>query len=71
MSIFDLLHPDDLAHTRAGFELTQVGQPALRFANRYRCKDGRYRWISWIGIPEDGYVYCTGRDVTAEREAED
>jgi hypothetical protein len=70
MSIFELLHPDDLEHTRAGFELTLVGQPALRFANRYRCKDGGYRWISWIGIPEDGYVYCTGRDITAEREAE-
>lgn len=70
MSIFDLLHPDDLDHTRAGFELTQVGQPALRFANRYRCKDGSYRWISWIGIPEDGFVYCTGRDITAERTAE-
>src|SRR4029077_8339285 len=70
MSIFDLLHPDDLEHTRAGFELTQVGQPALRFANRYRCKDGSYRWISWIGIPEEGYVYCTGRDITAERQAE-
>jgi PAS domain S-box-containing protein len=70
MSIFDLLHPDDLEHTRAGFELTQVGQPALRFANRYRCKDGSYRWISWVGIPEDGYVYCTGRDITAERGAE-
>jgi PAS domain S-box-containing protein len=70
MSIFELLHPEDLEHTRAGFELTQVGQPALRFANRYRCKDGSYRWISWIGIPEDGYVYCTGRDITAERTAE-
>jgi PAS domain S-box-containing protein len=70
MSIFDLLHPDDLEHTRAGFELTQVGQAALRFANRYRCKDGSYRWISWIGIPDDGYVFCTGRDITAEREAE-
>ena len=70
MSIFELLHPDDLEHTRAGFELTQVGQPALRFVNRYRCKDGSYRWISWVGIPEEGYVYCTGRDITAEREAE-
>src|SRR6202050_4149686 len=70
MSIFDLLHPGDLEHTRAGFELTQVGQRAPRFANRYRCKDGSYRWISWIGIPEDGYVYCTGRDITAERVAE-
>jgi PAS domain S-box-containing protein len=25
MSIFELLHPDDLEHTKAGFELTQVG----------------------------------------------
>ena len=70
MSIFELLHPDDLEHTRAGFELTQAGQPAIRFVNRYRCKDGSYRWISWVGIPEDGFVYCTGRDITAERAAE-
>jgi PAS domain S-box-containing protein len=70
MSIFELLHPDDVAHTRAGFELTLIGQPAIRFINRYRCKDGSYRWISWVGIPEDNFVYCTGRDVTAERQAE-
>jgi PAS domain S-box-containing protein len=70
MSIFELLHPDDVEHTRAGFELTLVGQPAIRFVNRYRCKDGSYRHVSWVGIQEDGYVYCTGRDVTAEREAE-
>jgi PAS domain S-box-containing protein len=70
MSIFDLLHPDDVEHTRAGFELTLVGQPAIRFVNRYRCKDGSYRYISWVGIQEDGYVYCTGRDITVEREAE-
>ena len=70
MSIFELLHPDDVEHTRAGFELTLVGQPAIRFVNRYRCKDSSYRYISWVGIQEDGYVYCTGRDITAEREAE-
>jgi PAS domain S-box-containing protein len=70
MSIFELLHPDDLEHTRAGFELTQVGQPAIGFVNRYRCKDGSYKYISWVGIPEEGYVYCTGRDVTAEQTAQ-
>jgi hypothetical protein len=70
MSIFELLHPDDVEVTRAGFELTLVGQPALRFLNRYRCKDGSHRWISWVGIPEDGFVYCTGRDVTADKAAE-
>jgi len=70
MSIFELLHPDDVEHTRAGFELTLVGEPAIRFENRYRCKDGSYRWISWVGIQEDKFVYCTGRDITAERAAE-
>ena len=70
MSIFELLHPDDMEHTRAGFELTLVGQPALRFVNRYRCKNGGYRWIAWIGIQEDGFVYCTGRDITGEKMAE-
>ena len=70
MSIFELLHPDDVERTRAGFELTQLGQPAIRFPNRYRCKDGSYRWISWVGVPEDGMVYCSGRDITEEKAAE-
>ena len=70
VSIFEMLHPDDVERTRVGFELTQRGQPAIRFPNRYRCKDGRYRWISWVGVPEDGMVYCSGRDITEEKAAE-
>jgi PAS domain S-box-containing protein len=70
MSIFELLHPDDVERTRIGFNLTQQGQPAIRFPNRYRCKDGSYRWISWVGVPEEGMVYCSGRDITEEKAAE-
>ena len=68
MSIFELLHPDDVERTRGGFNLTQQGQPAIRFPNRYRRKDGGYRWISWVGVPDGGMVYCSGRDITEERE---
>jgi PAS domain S-box-containing protein len=68
MSIFELLHPDDVERTRGGFNLTQQGQPAIRFPNRYRCKNGDYRWISWVGVPDGGMVYCSGRDITEERE---
>ena len=71
MSIWELLHPDDLERTRAGFALTQVGQPAIRFPNRYRTKSGDYRWISWVGVPEDGIVYCSGRDITEEVAAQE
>jgi len=69
-SIFELLHPDDVERTRAGFNLTQIGQPAIGFPNRYRRKDGSYRWISWIGVPDEGLVYCSGRDITSEKTAE-
>jgi hypothetical protein len=43
MSIFELLHADDVEHARAGFEITLVGQPALRFFNRYRCASAAIR----------------------------
>ena len=69
MSIFEMLHPDDVERTRGWFELTQQGQPAMYFPNRYRHKDGSYRWISWVGVPEGEIVYCIGRDITNEREA--
>ena len=65
--IWELLHPDDVEETRRGFALAQIGQPAIQFPNRYRCKDGSYRGISWVAVPEDGLVYCTGRDVTEQK----
>ncbi|MGI4944710.1 MAG: PAS domain-containing protein, partial [Janthinobacterium lividum] len=70
VSIWELLHPDDLERTRAACALTQAGRPIVQFPNRHRCKDGSYRWISWVGVPEDGLVYCTGRDITAEKQRE-
>ena len=45
------------------------GGPTERFQNRYRHKDGSYRWLSWSSTAEDGLIYAIGRDVTAEREA--
>ena len=68
--IWELLHPDDLEQARADFARTQSGQHSIGVRNRYRCKDGSYRWISWMGVPDGGLVYCSGRDVTAETAAE-
>ena len=68
--IFDLLHPDDLPKTRDGFAGLKGGTPVVNFVNRYRCKDGTYRWLSWTGVPEEGRYYCSGRDITAEKDAQ-
>ncbi|MEO8747270.1 MAG: PAS domain-containing protein [Rhodanobacter sp.] len=69
-SFFDFLHPDDLTRSQLAFaRAIELGEPALRFENRYRHADGGYRWLSWVAIPEDDKIYCSARDITAEKEA--
>ncbi|MGY2734645.1 PAS domain S-box protein [Sphingomonas sp. UYP23] len=66
--LFDFLVPDDGADT--GDALRRAAQkPLQRFENRYRHKDGGYRWFSWVATPAEGLIYATGRDVTVEKEA--
>lgn len=67
-SLFDLIHPDDLAHTTRGASAIGDGQTLSRFENRYRHKDGSYRPISWTAGPSDGLIVAVGRDVSVEKE---
>jgi PAS domain S-box-containing protein len=71
MPIASLWHPDDVEATFAYRGQLMQGGPTVRFQNRYRHKDGSYRWLSWSSTAEDGFIYALGRDVTAEREAAD
>ncbi|WP_279478821.1 PAS domain S-box protein [Aureimonas sp. SK2] len=68
----DFVHPDDREATAAAADGLARGVPALAFENRYRCKDGSYRWLSWNAVPREGRIYGTVRDVTAmRRQAEE
>ena len=66
----DFVHPDDREATeREGARLAE-GRVVIRFENRYRCKDGSYRWVQWACIPtSDGLIYGCAHDVTGERAA--
>ena len=67
-SFIDFVHPDDVdTNTEEARRLSQ-GHTTLTFVNRYRHRDGSYRWLSWIAVPEDRFIHAVGRDVTAERE---
>jgi len=66
---FEFLHPDDLDRNHQAFDAALEGRPAIRFENRYRRKDGSYRWLSWVAIPEDGKIYCSARDITDDKAA--
>jgi PAS domain S-box-containing protein len=69
---FDFIHPDDVARTQDVFEAAmKSGEPAIRFENRYRRKDGGWRWLSWVAVPEGGKVYCSARDVTAQKRLDE
>jgi PAS domain S-box-containing protein len=63
-----LVHPDDIALTEEALADAARG-PLAPVENRYRHKDGSYRWISWITPPpESDLIYASGRDVTARKE---
>lgn len=67
------VHPDDRAATRAELARISAGRAAVDFENRYRAKDGTYRWLAWRSTPatgEDGLVYAIARDVTEMKAAQ-
>ena len=71
-SLFDLIHPDDLAKTiEAARSVGEGGQSLGRFENRYRHRDGTYRWITWTADPSDGSIVAVGRDETVEKERDE
>ena len=71
-SVFlDFLHPDDRAATEAAWRgALERDEPWLRLENRYRHKEGGWRWLSWVAVPDEGKLYCSARDVTLQKQAE-
>jgi PAS domain S-box-containing protein len=69
MHVSQLRHPDDAAHSMAGREQLARGVPTVRMENRFRHKDGSWRWIHWTMTENNGLIYVAGRHVTAEKEA--
>lgn len=64
----DFVHPDDVAFT---FEMEcqchtlKVSHTPIQLKNRYRCRDGSYRWLSWrLSSYENGFSYGMAQDVT-------
>jgi PAS domain S-box-containing protein len=67
----DFVHPDDVERSRQGGLSLSGGHALRRFDNRYRHKDGSYRWISWAAAASEDLVTGVGRDITADREQEE
>jgi len=65
----DFVHRDDRAATIAEAERMASGETMIGFENRYRARDGSYRWLNWSAVasPATGVVYAAARDVTEQK----
>jgi two-component system sensor histidine kinase/response regulator len=67
----DFIHPDDLDRTREAVAALASQQGVFSFENRYRCKDGTYRWLQWSSAPAGKLIYAAARDVTERKRVEE
>jgi len=71
-SYIDFIHLDDRETTIREAANLAGGLDTISFENRYRCKDGSYRWLSWRAkslFPQQ-LIYAAARDITERKEAE-
>lgn len=70
--ISQLIHPDDVGKTSDKVSEQLKGQQVQVFENRFICKDGAYKWISWNATTanEQGIVLGVGSDITDRKQAE-
>lgn len=68
----EFVHPDDREKTAAEAARIATGEYTVSFRNRYRHKNGDWRWIEWSSRAdlERGLIHAAARDVTAQRELE-
>jgi PAS domain S-box-containing protein len=68
----DFVHPEDRQRTLDQNLIVRNGGQALGFENRYRCKDGSYRWLLWNAAAdlEHQLIYSVARDITRRKQAE-
>jgi len=68
----EFVHPDDVASTEKAAQRLLGGDQLIRFENRFRHRDGGYRWLSWDATADLGErrLYGAVRDVTEGRRLE-
>ena len=69
----EFVHPDDKAATQEAVAQQATGEPVTYFENRYRCKDGSYKWLAWTSMPatEENFLYSVARDITSQKALQD
>jgi PAS domain S-box-containing protein len=69
----EFVHPDDVAATIHAAERMMSDGSVSGFENRYRTREGTYRWFSWnsILLADRQAMYGFVRDITEERRLQE
>ncbi|MCK9591037.1 MAG: PAS domain S-box protein [Methanoregula sp.] len=66
----DFVHPDDMQATLSAIADLASQKVVIHFTNRFRHKDGSYRWIEWKSYPKGKRIFAVARDITERKQAE-
>jgi PAS domain S-box-containing protein len=68
----EFVHPDDRAVTLLEAQKLVQGYQTIGFENRYRTKDGSYRWLYWnvVSLAEQNVFYAAAHDITDRKLTE-
>ena len=67
----EFVHEADREATKQAVSQLKHQDEVRGFENRYRCRDGSFRWIEWRSKPMGSMVYAAARDVTDRKQAEE
>lgn len=69
----EFVHPDDRQITTAEAGRLENHEVTFAFENRYRCKDGSYKWLLWnaVSVYPQKFIYCVARDITERKRVEE
>lgn len=69
----NFVHVEDKAAMSAEITKLSTGIPTIDFENRYRCKDGSYKWLAWTVAPyiEEELLYAIAHDITERKRTEE
>lgn len=71
-NFLEFTHPDDLEITQKEVDKLKTGASSIKFENRYICKDGSIKWLTWSVFPDvkNRLLYAVASDITNQKEIE-
>ena len=67
LNFLNFVHEEDYNSTIKAMEDINDRKEVIGFTNRYRCKDGSYKYIEWRSKLMGDNVYSSARDVTSNK----